>query len=314
MNATSDHWNIFSHVDVPLLTQSDPGRENTRVANAQSLIRQSLDPELQGKVQHNWKRNKSNVKAEIEWSQLRRRWSPGFESILEEGVREGIYDTSKPIEVLVFRYLVIPWIQKELDIYRNRVNNFLPRKNKYKLTPHGRPSEDIHFRPDDYQKTRDFKILVPPDVMKLAEDTYIEDGHPVLELVPYSFQEIADVIFEGMGRPEITHENVWAIYSDMLEQVEVNIELGAITRYIVQDWGRGIVSASQESDREAVEQEEAGAAHLFCNVDAPPEGFVALEDGSSEENEGMDEGGPLQVDLTDDESDGDDNDYAWLAL
>ncbi|KAF6740840.1 hypothetical protein DFP72DRAFT_1087068 [Ephemerocybe angulata] len=40
---------------VPLLTQSDPGTENTRVANAQSFLRQFLDPSLAGLIQHVWK-------------------------------------------------------------------------------------------------------------------------------------------------------------------------------------------------------------------------------------------------------------------
>jgi hypothetical protein len=58
---------------------------------------------------------------------------------------------------LVFRFLVIPWIQAELDEYWDFMNGYLPRRNSHKLTPHGRP-EDIHFFPQDYGKTRDFKV------------------------------------------------------------------------------------------------------------------------------------------------------------
>ncbi|TEB29322.1 hypothetical protein FA13DRAFT_1632434 [Coprinellus micaceus] len=141
---------------VPLLTQSDPGSENVRVANAHSYIRQLLDPELQDGIQHNWKRDKSNIKAEIEWSKFRRRWTPGFELILAQGEQRGIFDKGHPLHILTFRFLVIPFIQREVDEYRERVNDYPKRKNKRKLTPAGRPS-DIHFHPADFDSV-DFKV------------------------------------------------------------------------------------------------------------------------------------------------------------
>lgn len=61
-------------------------------------MRQSLDPRLEGHIQHNYKRHKSNIKAEIEWSGLRRRWSPGFEAILDQGTLNGIYDRGVPLQ------------------------------------------------------------------------------------------------------------------------------------------------------------------------------------------------------------------------
>jgi hypothetical protein len=39
------------------------------------------------------------VKPEITWSQLRRRFTPGFENILEKGVAENWYDMNRPIDV-----------------------------------------------------------------------------------------------------------------------------------------------------------------------------------------------------------------------
>ncbi|KAJ2911955.1 hypothetical protein MD484_g8459, partial [Candolleomyces efflorescens] len=313
---------------VPLLTQSDPGTENTRVANAQSFIRQLLNPQLQGRIQHNWKRKKSNVKAEIEWSQLRRRWSPGFESVLEDGVLKGLYDHANPVHNLVFRFLVIPWIQAELDEYRDFMNGYLPQRNSHKLTPHGRP-EDIHFHPQDYGETRDFKVLVPPDAIALARQTYVDKDHPVLQLVPPHFQEIADAVFMEMGRPAITADNVWDVYSEMLEQLEVGIELGAIPIELVQGWGGNLMQMSDEDDGRRVEAEELGGVNIFNDTDAPPVGFVvlnstkepALEVDLSDEEEEEGEitsngrvGGALEVDLSSDEDEeGGGFNHAWLA-
>lgn len=83
---------------MPLITQSDLGSENYGVANAQTLLRQWHDPRLEGTVQHRWMRSKKNVKPEIAWSQFRRRWSPGFQNLLDNGVKEGWYDITRPID------------------------------------------------------------------------------------------------------------------------------------------------------------------------------------------------------------------------
>ena len=43
--------------------------------------------------------SKKNVKPEIAWSQFRRRFTPGFEKIIQEGVTAGWYDTTRPLDV-----------------------------------------------------------------------------------------------------------------------------------------------------------------------------------------------------------------------
>ncbi len=86
---------------MPLVTQSDLGSENYGVANDQSILRQWHDPNLKGTVQQRWMRHKNNVMPEIAWSQLRRRFTPGFETILEEGVTKGWYDINRPLDAYV---------------------------------------------------------------------------------------------------------------------------------------------------------------------------------------------------------------------
>jgi hypothetical protein len=85
--------------DMPLITQSDPGSENYGIANGHTALRHMHDPNLVGTIQHRWMREKKNVKPEIAWSQLRRRFTPGFEDLLEKGVTENWYDTTRPLDV-----------------------------------------------------------------------------------------------------------------------------------------------------------------------------------------------------------------------
>src|ERR1700743_1286075 len=77
---------------MPMVTQSDPGVENFGIANGHTLLRHYHDPALAGTLQHRWMNRKKNVKPEAAWSQLRRRWTPGFEDILDRGVNAGLFD------------------------------------------------------------------------------------------------------------------------------------------------------------------------------------------------------------------------------
>lgn len=50
---------------------------------------------------------------------------------------------------LVFRWVFIPWLQHELDAYRNRINNSKKRADRNKILPHGVPNHMME-RPHDY--------------------------------------------------------------------------------------------------------------------------------------------------------------------
>lgn len=82
-----------------MVTQSDPGTENFGIANVQTMLRQMYDSTLQRFVQHRWMRTKKNIMPEIAWSQFRRRFAPGFEALLEEGVDEGWYDPDNTLQL-----------------------------------------------------------------------------------------------------------------------------------------------------------------------------------------------------------------------
>ncbi|KAJ7838041.1 hypothetical protein B0H13DRAFT_1912142 [Mycena leptocephala] len=137
---------------IPVYTQSDPGNKNNGVANAQTLMRQTLDPTLVGTLQHIWKTEKNNVKSEANWSVMRADLSPGLEDLFQRGVFDGLYDVGVPLENLVFQWIAIPFVQVQLNIWLIHRNQTKPRKYKHKVTPHGIPEgpELLHTKPDFY--------------------------------------------------------------------------------------------------------------------------------------------------------------------
>lgn len=163
---------------MPLLTFSDPGSENYGIANAQSTLRQMLDPSLIGTMQHRWMRKHSNIKPEIAWSQFRARCAHELEPIFDFGVEQGWYDPHNVWELyvatdilalqvsnlitalpyrLVFRFVAMPVVQAELDAFVKRYNSFPKRANNKTLLPHGRPKY-IYQYPSQY-KAFDFKVM-----------------------------------------------------------------------------------------------------------------------------------------------------------
>ncbi|KAH0827414.1 hypothetical protein J3R83DRAFT_4072, partial [Lanmaoa asiatica] len=143
---------------IPMVTQSDPGTENFGIANAQTILHQMHDPTLQGYVQHRWMCTKKNIVPEIAWSQFRRRFAPGFETLLDQGIDSGWYDPDNTLQLMVFRWLFIPWLQREIDSYQQRVNLTQKRRDKRKILPHGVP-ELIYRNAEDYGAL-DFKVCL----------------------------------------------------------------------------------------------------------------------------------------------------------
>lgn len=58
---------------------------------------------------------------------------------------------------MIFRWVFIPWLQSELDAYRERVNNTAKHANRNKVLPHGVPNH-IFLSPEDYSAL-DFKVI-----------------------------------------------------------------------------------------------------------------------------------------------------------
>ncbi|KAA1467108.1 hypothetical protein DENSPDRAFT_769383 [Dentipellis sp. KUC8613] len=195
---------------IPLVTQSDPGSENFGVANAQTYIRHRLDASLSDTLQHRWMRKHQNIKPEAHWSVMRRDFSPGFENLLDQGIQNGWYNPNDAMDSYLFRWLGIPWLQRELDEWVYLHNHTIRRANKHKMTPHGIP-ELIRENPADYQSI-DVKVLVPGELFDEAEQLWAPPGHPVFELVPQGFAQYAQVCYEAIQEPVVTSDSFWDVY------------------------------------------------------------------------------------------------------
>ncbi|KAG2124899.1 hypothetical protein DEU56DRAFT_963243 [Suillus clintonianus] len=202
---------------MPLVTQSDPGTENNGIANGHTMLRHLQDPGLARTLQHKFRGDHRNIKPEIFWSQLRCRWTPGFEDILDFGLSAGIYNPDDALERLVFHFVFIPWLQHELDLFADKFNNTKPRFNMHKILPHGRPN-DIFDCPEKFD-CRDFSVSCQthscPYINEVRK-TYAPSDHPVFLLVPQEFSQQATAFMSELGHTVLTRDNIWDVYSGLL--------------------------------------------------------------------------------------------------
>ncbi|KAG1844804.1 hypothetical protein DFJ58DRAFT_731076 [Suillus subalutaceus] len=218
---------------MPMVTQSDPGSENFGIANAHTMLRQWHDPVLQGTLQHHWMRNKKNVMPEITWSQMRRRFMPGFESLLDHGVTSGWYNSNNTLQMMVFRCVFIPWLQRELDTYQDRVNNSQKRRDRNKILPHGVPN--LIYQSANNFGALDFKITVEHEALYHVCNLYIDRSHVVFDLVPQSFEKLIQRCYEELGRPSVTRQSAWDVYLHLLDMLQVDEEIPSTIEDVEED-------------------------------------------------------------------------------
>jgi hypothetical protein len=131
----------------------------------------------------------------------------------------------------IFRWIAIPWLQSELDEFRDRFNNTARRSDRHSILPRGPPNNVYEF-PGNYRNIKDFKVRryianiqhdsyrpqvpVPDNVFDQAEQIWAPPDHAVFELVPPVVNEKIQFIYDQLDRPEVNIETFWPVYRHML--------------------------------------------------------------------------------------------------
>ncbi|KAG1791579.1 uncharacterized protein HD556DRAFT_1528414 [Suillus plorans] len=157
-------------------------------------------------------------------------FSRGFENYLDSGVDAGWYDCDSTLQrcvihflyattvlkdgcSLIFRWVFIPWLQRELDGYKDRINNTAKRHDRNKVLPHGVPNL-IYDSPGDFGAL-DFKIVLEPGAIDHVRNLYVDLNHAVFELVPRDFGDFLHQCYDELGRPIVDRHSAWNVYLDL---------------------------------------------------------------------------------------------------
>lgn len=134
---------------------------------------------------------------------------------------------------MIFRWLAIPWIQKELDSWRNKFNSTKRRNSRHKILPQEIP-DLVHHKPGHYgHKNFMVRLLhtyfllrvdiyiqihVEDDILDDVEAKWCPSDNPVFLLVPPEFELVAEGVYAEVGRPDVTSQSFWLVYSQMLHR------------------------------------------------------------------------------------------------
>ncbi|KAL4067818.1 hypothetical protein J3A83DRAFT_4374151 [Scleroderma citrinum] len=150
---------------------------------------------------------------------LRQRKANCFEALLDTGVEAGWYDPDNTLQLMVFHWVFIPWLQVELNNYQDRINNSRKRHDRKKVLPHGIP-ELIYTCAQDYGAL-DFKVMVSPAAVNQIRQLYINANHVVFNLVPPSLNTFFERCYHQLCCPPIGRSTAWTVYHDLLSLVHL---------------------------------------------------------------------------------------------
>ena len=140
-----------------------------------------------------------------------------------EGLESNLYNDNDLLEGYIFRYLWIPFVQKELDLYREQINSTIRKKSKLAILPNDRP-DLIYVNPTNYGLMECGFPLEPDDVSLV--DSLIKKytvGTEALNL-PEDFIEAAEIVYRNIGRPEIELSNIWFVFGTMKDYFLKSLE------------------------------------------------------------------------------------------
>ncbi|KAG2131597.1 uncharacterized protein EDB93DRAFT_1255445 [Suillus bovinus] len=135
----------------------------------------------------------------------------------------GWYDSNNILQMMVFRWVFIPWLQRELDAYQDRANNTRKRRDRNKILPHGVPNL-VYNSPEDFGALN-FKITVEREALDHVRDLYINPSHVVFDLVPQPLGTLIQRCYEELGCPSVTRQSAWDMYQGLLDVLQVHEEI-----------------------------------------------------------------------------------------
>ncbi|KAJ6483694.1 hypothetical protein DFH09DRAFT_949611, partial [Mycena vulgaris] len=108
---------------------------------------------------------------------------------------------------LVFRWITIPFVQVQLDVWLNHRNRTKPRRNKYKVIPQEIP-ELLRAKPGFYGVV-DLKIPVTIEILDELEAQFAPADHEVFQLTPPEFDPRANThLLQSNGKTNCHTQHV----------------------------------------------------------------------------------------------------------
>jgi hypothetical protein len=122
-----------------------------------------------------------------------------------------------------FYWIWVPIIQGRLDVYRDYWNNHKSTGHKDKVNPYRSSPKNMLINSESVRATgHDCSIRVNPETVECLRQAYggEEERKKAYRFISREFEALADGVYLDLGRPTITLELGWAIFTLMVEKIE----------------------------------------------------------------------------------------------
>ncbi|KAJ7136217.1 hypothetical protein C8R46DRAFT_614344 [Mycena filopes] len=164
-----------------------------------------------------------NTPIESFWRWLREGEGMSLRYTLETGATMGSFLPSDTLHVQTFYWIWVPFIQYRLDMFREYWNNHRIQRSKLKKNSSGHSPKTMMLNPKAGRITaRDCSISVCPQLHNDLREIYggVNARENAYRFVSQEFQSAADDVYWQMGRPEITLDSIWSIFSEVASRLE----------------------------------------------------------------------------------------------
>jgi len=203
---------------IPLQFTTDCGSETTFLFGLVNALREIFHPEYDNQElpAHRYLRSVHNISIERGW--LRLRCELGDNAVLEfeKGEAEGIYQPQNPKHYELCQWIWPKLLRKELDAFMSSRNSYRSRKDNNKPGPSGMSRNEAFSMPQNWGG-RNCLLEVDVDVIRQIKEEM--GGDQLLEFVPPDFSERAQTAYDSLNIQNLTMENVWLVFRDMLPLV-----------------------------------------------------------------------------------------------
>ncbi|KIJ41027.1 hypothetical protein M422DRAFT_172686 [Sphaerobolus stellatus SS14] len=201
---------------MPIQSTTDCGSETTQIYGIVNALQELLQLELplDEIPAHRFLKSVHNIMIERGWHRLHIQWGDTVAYEWNMGIISGIYNPDLPHHVDLATWLWSTLIQEKLDELKEEFNTHKICYDSKKVLPSGVSPNVAMALYEDWPHVE--YCLQPVDVNLIRKLKELIGGKDLVRFVSEGFATHCEGIFENLGFSEITFQNVWNVFSQML--------------------------------------------------------------------------------------------------
>lgn len=203
---------------LPLEFSTDCGSETTQIYGIVNALREMFHADIDPSVlpAHRYVRSVHNIGIERSWLRLRLELGNNAVLAFRRGIDDGIYNSSDTKHHELCQWIWPKLLRQELASFITFRNGVRMRKDKNKAGPSGCSRNEAFSLPESWGGVNCL-LPLPENGLAIIHGMKAALGGPaLLDFVTPEFVQQAEAAYEELGVTDLTMENVWLVFQDLL--------------------------------------------------------------------------------------------------